>query len=94
MQVKRIRGPRWQAPHDELVLAAIDRAERHSVAVVPGVLLADMAGRAGRRTAAPADPDAREEEVTAPSLLDCHTGLCQSAAPLMRFLCRALDVAY
>ena len=47
MQAKRIRGPRWQPPRDELVLAAIDRAERHSVAVVPGVLLADIAAHLG-----------------------------------------------
>jgi uncharacterized protein (TIGR02453 family) len=35
-----------------------------------------------------------EEEVTAPGFLDRYTRLCESAAPLMRFLCRALDVAY
>jgi uncharacterized protein (TIGR02453 family) len=35
-----------------------------------------------------------EEEVTAPGFLDRYTELCRSAAPLMRFLCRALDVAY
>ena len=34
-----------------------------------------------------------EEEVTAPGFLDRYTRLCESAAPLMRFLCRALDVA-
>jgi uncharacterized protein (TIGR02453 family) len=35
-----------------------------------------------------------EATVTAPGFLDRYTGLCQSVAPLMRFLCRALDVAY
>jgi uncharacterized protein (TIGR02453 family) len=35
-----------------------------------------------------------EEEVIAPAFLDRYTQLCQSAAPLMRFLCRALDVGY
>jgi uncharacterized protein (TIGR02453 family) len=35
-----------------------------------------------------------EEEVTAPGFLDRYTRLCESAAPLMRFLCRALDVRY
>jgi uncharacterized protein (TIGR02453 family) len=35
-----------------------------------------------------------EDEVTAPGFLDRYTRLCESAAPLMRFLCRALDVPY
>jgi uncharacterized protein (TIGR02453 family) len=35
-----------------------------------------------------------EEEATAPGFLDRYTELCQGCAPLMRFLCRALDVPY
>jgi hypothetical protein len=46
MQAKR-NQPRWQPPADTLVLAAVARAERHSVAVVPSVLLADVAGHLG-----------------------------------------------
>jgi uncharacterized protein (TIGR02453 family) len=35
-----------------------------------------------------------EDEATAPGFLDRYTRVCESAAPLMRFLCDALDVAY
>jgi uncharacterized protein (TIGR02453 family) len=35
-----------------------------------------------------------EKEVIAPGFLDQYTQLCGSAAPLMRFLCRALEVPY
>jgi uncharacterized protein (TIGR02453 family) len=35
-----------------------------------------------------------EDEATAPGFLDRYTRVCESAAPLMRFLCGALDVAY
>jgi uncharacterized protein (TIGR02453 family) len=35
-----------------------------------------------------------EEAATAPGFLDHYTGVCTSVAPLMRFLCGALEVAY
>jgi uncharacterized protein (TIGR02453 family) len=35
-----------------------------------------------------------EATATAPDFLDRYTRVCESAAPLMRFLCRALEVAY
>jgi uncharacterized protein (TIGR02453 family) len=35
-----------------------------------------------------------EEDATAPGFLDQYTRVCESAAPLMRFLCDALAVAY
>jgi uncharacterized protein (TIGR02453 family) len=35
-----------------------------------------------------------EDAATAPDFLDRYTRVCESAAPLMRFLCRALEVAY
>jgi uncharacterized protein (TIGR02453 family) len=35
-----------------------------------------------------------EEAATAPGFLDHYTRLCESAAPLMRFLCRALALPY
>src|SRR5215207_2265476 len=47
MQAKRIRAARWQPPSDELVLAAVDRAERHSVAAVPGATIVEIAGHLG-----------------------------------------------
>jgi uncharacterized protein (TIGR02453 family) len=35
-----------------------------------------------------------EADATAPGFLDRYTRICESASPLMRFLCGALDVAY
>jgi uncharacterized protein (DUF2461 family) len=35
-----------------------------------------------------------EEAATAPEFLDRYTHVCESAAPLMRFLCDALALAY
>jgi uncharacterized protein (TIGR02453 family) len=35
-----------------------------------------------------------DEAATAPGFLDRYTGVCESAAPLMRFLCGALSVPY
>jgi uncharacterized protein (TIGR02453 family) len=35
-----------------------------------------------------------EEEATAPGFLDRYTRVCESVAPLMRFLCNALSLAY
>jgi uncharacterized protein (TIGR02453 family) len=35
-----------------------------------------------------------ESAATAPGFLDRYTRVCESASPLMRFLCEALDVAY
>jgi uncharacterized protein (TIGR02453 family) len=35
-----------------------------------------------------------EADATAPDFLDRYTRLCEAAAPLMRFLCRALEVPY
>ena len=35
-----------------------------------------------------------EEKATAPAFLDEYTRICEAAAPLMRFICRALDLEF
>src|SRR4051812_16830714 len=47
MQGQRNGASSWEPPSDALILAATDRAERHSGREGPGVLLSEIAGHLG-----------------------------------------------